>query len=104
MFVYCEPCDVSEYRTVKARKPHKCIECGHPIAKGESHEVFSGLFDGRWFHDRTCECCAKARCSVLNMLELPYGECIPSGELWDIVREFYPEMLKSLPTVKVTSA
>lgn len=48
-------------KTVKARKEHKCCECGETIQRGESYEYVSGLWDGSWDHYRTCEMCVRIR-------------------------------------------
>lgn len=45
----------------KARKEHKCCECGRPIEIGERHEHVSGICDRRMFSERTCEGCQWAR-------------------------------------------
>ena len=37
-----------ETRTVVGRKDHRCIWCGGPIPKGESHNHFSGMWEGEW--------------------------------------------------------
>jgi len=35
-----------ESKTVKTRKPHRCIGCWAPIAVGEECHYWSGVFDG----------------------------------------------------------
>lgn len=45
----------------KARKPHKCMECGRVIAIGEQYERFAGKFDGALFSQKTCSECAEIR-------------------------------------------
>lgn len=46
---------------VAGRKAHLCAECHQQIAKGEQHEVFSGLMEGHWHTYRTCQDCISAR-------------------------------------------
>lgn len=48
-------------KMVKARKEHKCCECGETIKKGETHEVASALWDGDWGTYRTCAICRTIR-------------------------------------------
>jgi hypothetical protein len=46
----------------KARKPHKCSECGRIIAKGEEYREHSGLWrDGGWSTYRWCGHCQAAQ-------------------------------------------
>ena len=48
---------VFQERLLKARKTHKCVECGEAISKGEQHAVASGLWGTRWEQYRTCLGC-----------------------------------------------
>ena len=43
-----EPLQFFDERIVRARKPHKCSECGSEIAKGESHRYIAYLFEGKF--------------------------------------------------------
>jgi len=45
----------------KARKPHKCCECGDTITKGQRYEHVSGLWDGYWDRYDTCAICVAIR-------------------------------------------
>lgn len=45
----------------RAAAVHKCCECKSTIAKGETYEDASGLWDGQWAHYRTCLPCAAIR-------------------------------------------
>ena len=45
----------------KARKEHKCCECGEIIKVGEKYEYFSGCYDGKWWVYKTCEVCSNIR-------------------------------------------
>jgi len=45
----------------KARKQHKCCECGRAILPGERYESMSGKLDGEIERLKTCEHCASAR-------------------------------------------
>ncbi len=44
-------------RTVKARKAHKCYECGEQIPIGAEHRCVTGLWDGKWETYRWCAAC-----------------------------------------------
>lgn len=44
----------------RARKEHRCGECRRTINPGERYEHVSGLYDGRWDTERTCEQCRTA--------------------------------------------
>ena len=45
----------------RARKPHKCYECGRVIPKGAQYEYASGIWDGNANDFKTCLRCEKAR-------------------------------------------
>lgn len=45
----------------KARKPHRCIECGRTIPPGERYERIVVKFDGTIHTYRTCAHCEEAR-------------------------------------------
>lgn len=45
----------------KARKDHRCCECGETIRPGQTYEYVKGLWDGSWDDFKTCAPCAKIR-------------------------------------------
>lgn len=49
----------------KARKPHKCCECGVIIEVGEQYEHVSGKADGRIFTAKTCAVCQDIRAAFV---------------------------------------
>ena len=53
--------DLHEAKTRKARKEHKCNECGRTIGIRENYEHVSGLWDGRFSHYKTCMDCLSLR-------------------------------------------
>ena len=72
--------DFHSSRTVKARKTHRCCECGREIGVGESHEYVSAKSDGGFYTNRTCAECAEIREAFVC------GTWI-YGELWESIRE-----------------
>ncbi len=48
----------------KARKAHKCDECGLAIQPGTVYEYVSGIWDGEPSHYKTCEGCQILRAHV----------------------------------------
>jgi hypothetical protein len=48
-------------KTVIARKTHRCVECRGDIVKGESYESVSAVYDGEWYHFKTCRICVRIR-------------------------------------------
>ena len=64
-------CSVSPYdhdgptvcttRTRRARKPHRCCECGEEIRPGEQYEAVRGLWEGYWDSYATCLTCVRIR-------------------------------------------
>lgn len=45
----------------RARKAHKCCECGDPIAAGDLYHYASGNSDGDFFTAKTCASCEEIR-------------------------------------------
>ena len=56
-----DPVQLARHDIRKARKEHKCEECGEPIAKGQRYEYSSTLFDAMWSHQKTCLPCVGIR-------------------------------------------
>ena len=74
----------------KARKEHKCCECGQTINAGDDYQVITGLWDGRWDEFKTCEKCADLRDSLMDV------SCPALGDL----RADYAEYLENIGAVK----
>lgn len=66
----------STERVHKTRKPHRCDGCGKMIPAGSSATNNSGLFDGKWFSDYTCDTCQRMIYSIV-------AEEIREGCRWD---------------------
>ena len=49
-----DPADVYRSSTPRARKPHRCGECGGPIEPGEKYEYVFGVWDGWIGVFKTC--------------------------------------------------
>lgn len=57
-----EPADVHHTREIKrARKPHRCCECGRTIPVGSPYRYETACSDGRWDTYKTCTLCASIR-------------------------------------------
>ena len=52
---------VLEHKTVKARKPYLCGECGQEISKGDDYEIYTSALDGKISRERTCKTCMRLR-------------------------------------------
>lgn len=63
MCMYDEGCSTEFYSAItrKARKPHKCAECGREIQCGESYQHVSAKWEGDLSTVKTC-----AHCEVLQ--------------------------------------
>ena len=65
MECYSEPMDADEVCSVwkvswrKAKKEHKCCECGDAIKLGERYEYIFCIFEGEPDNYKTCEFCAE---------------------------------------------
>ena len=67
----------------KARKSHRCAECGKAIQPGETYEKASGKWDGSFCQFKTC-----CRCTALRehiKAHVPCA-CLSHGNLLDDVR------------------
>ncbi len=54
-------CEVYEPRNVKARKEHRCCECGATIQVGDVYEYIFTVFDGDTEVVKTCLTCCRIR-------------------------------------------
>lgn len=74
----------------RARKQHRCGECGKTIEIGERYQRFSGKFDGDMFWEKTCENCAEIRDGFTCYAPPPFGS------LWsEMVEYVFPLMTTS---------
>lgn len=53
--------EVHRAKIVRARKAHRCDECGRPIAAGERYEYVFSIFEGDWYTNHTCVHCVEVR-------------------------------------------
>jgi hypothetical protein len=67
----------------KARKEHKCCECGSVIGVGEKHQLAEGIWNGEFGRYRTCEICEAVRDKALPDFRNDGG--IPLECLWETV-------------------
>lgn len=65
-------------RLVRARKLHKCCECGDEIAPGETYQRITGMREGDWFTFTTCVPCTRVRASLCSC-----------GVFGDLYRDIY---------------
>lgn len=98
---YCEcsddfdPPSFFSQSVVKARKPHKCTECGGPITKGDSYRRSSGKWDGRVDVYTECGLCMELR--QWAEISMPCFCCNIFGELHDTVREMVDDIWHTIP-------
>jgi hypothetical protein len=87
----CEPFIVSTETKPVARKEHLCSECGRTIRVGEKYHKLTGLCDGRWETDRTCNHC-------MAMSGFMHEMCggYPLGELREELEEHWREGYASI--------
>ena len=74
----------SNYR--KARKPHKCAECGKKIQPGELYEYAISVYEGDFTARKTCEKCSDLADSLADV-----GFCWPLGDLALAYKEYLDE-------------
>lgn len=66
----CDDYDVgtlAQQKTIKARKPHRCYECGKEIPKGAEYENYKHLIDGKFEEYHTCLSCVDLRNRLMNV-------------------------------------
>ena len=63
----------------KARKPHKCCECGGKIQPGEKYRKITGIWGGKPDTFKQCADCAPLYDAANN----EESEGIPFGSLWE---------------------
>lgn len=68
----------------KARKTHKCCECGSEILPGETYEKVVGLWDDFQTY-KTCLFCAGVRLQASSDFDLNSDEGFPFEQLWECV-------------------
>lgn len=82
-----EPAQLYQEKMVKARRQHRCYECGRPIQPGSVYERVSGRWEGEF--SVYCFC---IDCSSISR-GLSCGDGRMFGNLWDDVTEnLFPEM------------
>lgn len=64
----------------KARKEHKCSECGRTINPGESYYFESFCFDGEMQSHKTCQDCLSVRSSF-------FGNGYVYGRIWSDLQD-----------------
>ena len=90
---YCEPtgdngeyCDVWNVTWRRARKEHKCCECGEIINIGERYEYTFTVYEGAAASHKTCEFCAKEWKRILekhpDLMQMEGG--LACAVVWDI--------------------
>ena len=73
--------------TRKARKQHKCCECGRSISPGDEYIVSSGKYEGEFFSVKTCATCDE----ILRAFSCG-GGCLHEC-LWDDMHDYvFPEL------------
>lgn len=56
---YCDPSGFQDVRIHKARKEHRCCECGEVIRIGQRYERYAGKHEGEFCSIDTCLPCAE---------------------------------------------
>lgn len=95
-FEYDGQCDVYRDAYPRAKKAHRCRECGRTIEPGQVHLKNVQLFEGYWNTTRICMECEEVRKAIARVEEEHgcHGDSAycPFGDLWDAVHsggEYY---------------
>jgi len=79
-------CTVERFKDkiVKAKKTHKCGECGDTIFPGNKYEYSKGKAMGEWWTNKTCLLCVEIRdCFCCSWYY---------GQVYDAIGEIYNEI------------
>lgn len=76
----CDPADIYVAWTLKARKAHRCDECGRQIIPGEKYDRAKMLGEGYWSEFVTCAHCVVAE----QWLQINCGGFLHTGVTEDI--------------------
>ena len=82
----CEMPQAYSMATPKARKKHKCCECGGVIAAGEKYNRHSGVWDGTPAAYKVCVDCDELRADMDE--GRPYDERTGFGQIWCAAYDF----------------
>lgn len=77
----------------KAAKPHRCLECGRVIKKGETHRAVHGKWEDRFDSFRVCAHCDAAR----EWLTVVCGGSVFGEVLEELVEHWEYEDFRSIP-------
>lgn len=77
-----EAVTVLKSTTCRARKPHRCYECGATINPGDHYHYLVGVCEGDMLTQRSCSFCRRVFEDVQGM-----GYCVLFGGLWETVGE-----------------
>jgi len=70
----------------KARKQHKCCECGRIIEPGEHYQRISGVWDGRPGRFKTCTECWGVAARFRHYVEYNIDRIPAFGELFEVMK------------------
>ena len=90
MFDSCICVEPDEVSTIlssgvrKARREHRCCECGCRIQPGESYQVENTVFEGNLSVHKTCSICFRIRRSLFDCGWY-------WGQMWSEIHEAYCE-------------
>ncbi len=81
----CDEASFRDERKRKARKAHRCTECGREILPGESYTAGRMIWEGEWSTYKTCSRC-DAMAAAIHAID-PYF-CWTFGEMLEEARGF----------------
>ena len=84
--------DVPEFYTrhnVKAKKEHKCEECGCIIKPDNQYERATGMWEGRIVTFKTCKQCLGARNEAMSITGCG---CYMHGRVWEDINDALNEL------------
>jgi hypothetical protein len=86
-------------RVVRARKLHKCYECGRQISIGSQYQRYSGKWEGQMDSFTTCLDCMNIREGLSRD-----GRWPPFGQLWDEIHQVFGEVVSTACLAKIPTS
>ena len=85
-----DPCVTLKEGSPKARKDHKCNECGCLIPSGDQYLTYVGVFEGKFFIHKTCMDCKSIR-------DVFFSDGFIFEMLWENLHEYIDESNGEIP-------
>lgn len=84
----------------KARKDHRCCECGGMIKAGETYNSHSGVWDGEPARYKVCPECDELRDEIERLADLNHDEGVCFGDLSSWCEGYHAEKFNEIQKMR----